>query len=91
MFRRLEEFDNKPPSKLKSFARAFFEMKFRPEGGYVRNFDLFTTIAEKMRLLVERGRVAPDEALTDDQVDDRFERYLNRVLRVMQADEARIY
>lgn len=91
MFRRLVEFDHKPPTNLKSFARAFFEMKFRPEGGYVRNFDLFPTVTEKMRLLVERGRVSPDEALTDDQINDRFERYLNGVLRVMQADEARIY
>ena len=91
MFRRLDEFNRQPPSNLKSFARAFFEMRYRPTRGYVRNFDLFTTVAEKMRLLVERGRVAPGEALTDDQINDRFERYLNRVLRVMQADEARIY
>ena len=66
-------------------------MKFRPEGGYVRNFNLYTTVIERMRFLVERGRVGLEESLTDDQIDDRFERYLNGVLRVMQADEARIY
>jgi RNA-directed DNA polymerase len=91
MFNRLNEFNHKAPANLKSFARALFEMRFRPYGGYIRNFDLFPTVTEKMRLLVERGRVAPDEALTDDQINDRFERYLNGVLRVMQADEARIY
>jgi RNA-directed DNA polymerase len=91
MFGRLVEFDHIPPSNLKSFARAFFEMKFRPEGGYVRNFNLYTTVIERMRFLVERGRVGLEESLTDDQIDDRFERYLNGVLRVMQADEARIY
>jgi RNA-directed DNA polymerase len=91
MFRRLPEFHHRPPSNLKSFARAFFEMKFRPESGYIRNFNSISTRAEKMQFLLERGRVAPLEALTDAQIDDRFERYLNGVLRVMHADEARIY
>jgi RNA-directed DNA polymerase len=91
MFRRLSEFDNRPPAKLKSFPRAFFEMKYRPEAGYVRNFNSIETQVEKMRFLVERGRVGPEEALTDTQITDRFDRYMNRVLRVMQADEAKIY
>jgi RNA-directed DNA polymerase len=91
MFRRLTEFNNRPPGRLKSFSRAFFEMKYRPDEGYVRNFDSITTQAEKMRFLVERGRVGPEEALTDAQITDRFERYMNQILRVMQADEARIY
>lgn len=91
MFRRLPEFEGTPPSGLKSFARSFFEMKYRPLGGYVRNFDLFTTRAAKLTFLLERGRVAPDDALTNEQIDDRFDRYMNRVLNAMQADEANIY
>lgn len=91
MFRRLPEFNHQAPDNLKRFARAYFEMKFRPEGGYVRNFNLITTQAEKMQFLVQRGRMAPTESLTDLQINDRFERYVNGVLRVMHADEARIY
>ena len=91
MFRRLAEFDRKPPQELKSFSRAFFEMKYRPTSGYVRNFNSIRTLPEKMQFLVDRGRMDPNEKLTDSQINDLFERYLERVLRVMQADEARIY
>lgn len=91
MFSRMPEFGHKPPSKLRSFSRAFFEIKYRPRGGYVRNFDLIATRAEKLQFLVDRGRVGPDEALTDDQIDDRFDRYVHRILGAMQADEANIY
>lgn len=91
MFSRVPEFDNVPPSDLKSFSRAFFEMKYRPHAGYVRDFDAVDTPALKLQFLVERGRVAPDEELTDLQIEDRFNRYMNAVLKVMRADEATIY
>lgn len=91
MFRRLPEFGDQVPEGLKSFSRAFFEMKYRPTSGYVRNFNLMTTPQEKLRFLLERGRVGDGENLTDAQIADRFDRYIDRILRVMQADEARIY
>jgi hypothetical protein len=91
LFRRLPEFGHAAPEGLKSFARAFFEMKYRPRKGYVRDFDVFTTEAEKLSFLSERGKVAPDEALTSDQIEDRFARYTNSVLSAMKADEANIY
>lgn len=91
MFRRLPEFNNAPPTGLKSFSRAFFEMKYRPHAGYVRDFDVFSTPAEKLRFLFERGRVGPEEDLTDDQINDRFSRYTNSILNAMKADEAKIY
>lgn len=91
MFRRLPEFKRTRPPGLKTFARAFFEMKYRPQGGYIRNFDLIKTQAEKLTFLAQRGRVGPEEALSDDQINDRFERYTNQLLSAMQADEANIY
>lgn len=91
MFQRLPEFDGTPPSNLKSFARAFFEMKFRPKGGYIRDFDSIKTLAEKLQFLVDRGRVGPTEKLSDEQINDRFDRYTNQILSEMQADEGNIY
>lgn len=91
LFCRLPDFGNKPPSNLKKFRRAYFEMKFNPAGGYVNNYDTISTRAEKLRFLVERGRIGPDEALTDDQIDDRYERYRKRVLSEMHADEGVMY
>jgi RNA-directed DNA polymerase len=91
MFGRLADFGGVPPKGLKSFARAFFEMKYRPAGGYVRNFDLLKSPAEKLKYLQERGRLDPKEALTDDQIERAFVRYRSKVLAAMQADEGNMY
>ncbi len=91
MFQRLPEFNGEPPKDLKSFSRAFFEMKYRPHAGYVRDFDAIATIPEKLGFLVERGHVGPDDELSDTQIEDRFNRYTNSVLSEMKADEANIY
>ncbi len=91
MFERLPEFNFSAPAELKSFSRAFFEMKYRPTSGYVRDFDAISSIPERLEFLVGRALIAPDEALTDLQIDGRFFRYMNTVLKIMKADEATIY
>lgn len=91
MFGRLTDFGYKAPSNLKTFRRAYFEMKFNPTGGYVRNYDAIVSRGEKLAFLVERGRVAPTEALTDDEINARFESYRHHVLAAMHSDEEEIY
>lgn len=91
MFKRLPDFDCKAPADLKKLRRAYFEMKFNPQGGYVRNYDRFTTRAEMLALLTERGRVGPGETLTDEQIKDRYEKYLQHVLAAMHKDEGVLY
>lgn len=91
MFKRLPDFDCKAPSELKKLRRAYFEMKFNPQGGYVRNYDKITTKAEMLALLTERGRVGPEEALTDEEIRDRYEKYLQHILANMHKDEGVIY
>lgn len=91
MFRRLSDFDGKPPSGLKKLRRAYYEMKFNPQGGYVRDYDKITTRAEMLELLRERGRVGPEEALTDEQIKDRYEKYLQHILAAMHKDEGVVY
>jgi len=48
-------------------------------------------LAEKLSFLVERGRVGPEEALTDVQIDERYERYRKHILSEMHADEGVMY
>lgn len=91
MFGRLADFGGVAPQGLKSFARAFFEMKYRPAGGYVRNFDLIKLPAEKLKYLQERGKLDPKETLTDAQIERAFVRYRSKVLAAMQADEGNMY
>ncbi|MDP3654056.1 MAG: reverse transcriptase domain-containing protein [Rhodoferax sp.] len=90
-FCRLEDFDRKPPKDLRRLSRAYFEMKFDPEGGYVRNYDAISTRSEKLEFLIKRGRIGPAEMLTDEQISDRYERYRSKILSEMHSDEGVIY
>lgn len=91
MFSRLHEFPDQGLQGLKKLSRAYFEMKYCPDGGYVRNYDVITTTAQKVQFLVERGHIGPEELLSDAQVSDRFEHYRRRVLSEMHGDEGRMY
>jgi retron-type reverse transcriptase len=91
MFRRLPDFGGKGPAGLRSLSRAYFEMKFNPNGGYVRDYDKIVTRAEKLKFLQDRGRVDPAEALTDEQINDRYSKYVHHVLATMHADESALY
>jgi retron-type reverse transcriptase len=47
-FKRLDEFDNKRPDKLKSMSRAYFEAKYNAHGSYVHNYNRYVTIKDKI-------------------------------------------
>lgn len=92
MFRRLPEFGRRPPFDLKRFARAYFEIKYRPDSGYIRNYDIHQTPVQMLQFLQERGRIAPTEgALTDEQIVHRYRSYIARQLAEMHADETVLY
>lgn len=91
MFSRLIDFDSAPPGGLKKVSRAYYEIKFNPQGGYIRNYDKIETLRQKSDFLVSRGRLGPDEKLTREQIEERFERYKSTILSRMQADEGEIY
>lgn len=91
LFSRLADFEGRPPVGLRKVKRAYWEMRFDPNGGYVRDYDKISTLTEKLAFLVQRGRADPMEALTDQQIEDRFSKYVHHVLAAMHADEAGIY
>lgn len=91
LFSRLDEFDNIPPAELRNLRRAYWEMKFNPHGGYIRDYDKIVTRVQKLDFLVVRGRVGPAEALTDEQIDARFDNYVQHNLAAMLADEGAVY
>ena len=91
MFTRLPDFEYKPPVGLKRLARAYYEMKYNPNGGYVHDYDALSTPIEKLKFLAERGRVADDAQLTDAEIIDRFEKYRFHALAAMHNDEGIAY
>lgn len=91
LFSRLTDFKGVAPKELRKFSRSYFEMKFNPEGGYVRNYDKILTPAERVKFLIERGRIGPLEALTDAQINDRYDKYVANILAAMHSDEGVLY
>lgn len=91
MFLRLPDFNHKAPTDLKQLRRAFHEIKYKPLGGYIRNYDIIETPEQKLKFLVDRGRISPDEALSNIQITDRFDKYRKKNLATMHADEGALY
>lgn len=77
--------------RLKKLARAYFAMKFDPRGGYVRDYDVLRTTAEKLSFLEGRGRIDPEVALTEVQIVEKFDHYIRMVLARMHEDEGEFY
>ncbi len=82
--------ENGPPP-LKKLVRSHYEMKFNPRGGYIRDYDLNVTVAQKLRFLDSRGRVDPDVPLNDTQINERYESYVKHILARMHEDEGELY
>jgi len=91
LFARLPDFKGVAPKDLRKLSRAYYEMKFNPEGGYVRNYDKIVTPAERVKFLAERGRIGPAETLTDAEINDRYEKYIAHILSAMHSDEGVLY
>jgi RNA-directed DNA polymerase len=92
MFKRIPDFNRKAPTSLKRLARAYFEIKFNPLGGYIRNYDKIQTTVEKLNFLIERGRMAPGETfVSDKEINDKYARYLFQSLTSMLPDEGVAY
>jgi RNA-directed DNA polymerase len=89
-FERLPDF-TRPPPDLKKFSRAYFEMKFRPFGGYVQNYDAILSRDQQRAFLVQRGRLARNDEVSDEGIGLRFDAYRRMILRSMQADEGDVY
>lgn len=91
MFERIPDFEYSASTNLKKFSRAYFEMKFRLDGGYIQNYDRITTIAEMKDFLIQRGRLASDADPSDDVIAQQYDIYRRRILRSMLADEGAPY
>lgn len=91
MLKRMHEVEEQAPTTIKKLSRAYYEMKFNPTGGYVRNYDDINTTAQKIKFLASRGRIDPNISLTDKQVDEIYDEYLKAVLAAMHSDEGEIY
>lgn len=91
LFKRLPEFKNSSPDNIKKITRAYWEMKFNPTGGYIHNYDSIITREQKLLFLQQRGRLGQEEKLTDEELDERYDKYRSYILSAMHNDEGSVY
>ena len=81
-FERLDLFDNRAPQRrsngnkngLCSLVRTYYAIKYDLLGGYVHNYGLYESRADKLGYLVKFGYIAhyDDKAYTDEEIDKMF-------------------
>lgn len=91
IIKRLPDFKEEDFSKIKLLSRSFNEIKYKPEAGYIQNFDSYETDAEKITFLIKRGRLDPNEALDSERINEIFNRYVKKEVSSMLADEGSSY
>lgn len=90
-FRRLDDFNKKPPPTLKKLVRAYYEMRYSPMNGYIHNYDVLTTRVQKMQFLIERGHLDPNMNYTDEEISKKFDSYKAKILTELEPDDGTIY
>lgn len=91
-FKRLDDFNNAPPPNLKKLTRAYYEMRYSPMDGYIHNYDVFTTTAQKMQFLIERGRLDPNKpSYSEVEIQTIFDAYRAWILSELEPDDGTIY
>jgi hypothetical protein len=84
----LPEFRQKLPSGLKRLSRAHFEVLHNQTGGYILDYNAFSTIKQRLDFLLERGRIDPADAerLSTLEVNRIFESYRHSRLSSLERD-----
>lgn len=85
-FSGISSFENKPPAKLKSIVKTYFDIKYNKAEKYVHNYNLYKTIKEKHDFLVHRGKLNPDINYSKEQIERIFEKYRNKRLSILERD-----
>lgn len=80
-------------SKVKRLARAFYEAKHNPEGGYIHNYDTYQTIEEKIQALMRFGYLDPNAstAYTPEHINFLFEKLRSSQLLQLEIDIGTMY
>jgi retron-type reverse transcriptase len=72
--------------KVKSYVRSFYEIKNRPRGGYINDYDVYDTFMKRRDYLNIRGHLDSDKQYTEDEINYLFITVRERNLSRMQRD-----
>lgn len=91
-FTRLPQFNGQAPADVKRLARAYWEVRHDPRGGYVHDYDQYSTPAAQLLFLQRSGELDEDQAkrYTESQIGRLFQRIRNQRLGKLDADVATV-
>jgi retron-type reverse transcriptase len=72
--------------RIKSYVRAYHEIKKNPKSGYIENYDVYDTMHKKMDYLNFRGYINPNEPYSEKEIDYMFRTIRERNISRMQRD-----
>jgi hypothetical protein len=93
MFQRLPDFAGQSLNDVKRLSRTYYEARFSPERGYIRNYNGITSVAERLQFLIRHGVVDPADAdsWSVPRVLQLFEQERARHLRELEVDVGFLY
>ena len=89
--RLLERSPQLRPAKIervKRLVRAHFEAKYSPRGGYIHDYDRFSSASDRRKFLEQRGIIRPETHLTAARVSELFTAYRDKQLTRLELDVA---
>jgi len=72
--------------KVKSYVRAYHEIKKNPKSDYIENYDVYDTMHKKLEYLNFRGYINPNEHYSEEDIDYMFRTIRERNISRMQRD-----
>ncbi|WP_321991494.1 reverse transcriptase domain-containing protein [Marispirochaeta aestuarii] len=57
---------------IKSFIRTYYEIYYRPKGGYIENYDIYDTIEKKYDYLRFRGYLSQKDTWENEEIETMF-------------------
>lgn len=89
LFRRMDMFENLPPTSLKKIAKAYYHAKHSPLDGYIHNYNQYSTLKDKLAYLVKAGLINPEDnekTYSDNEISILFNQHKNMMLSYLDLD-----
>jgi len=78
-------FDQKP-NYVKSFVKAYYHIKFKYPSSYIRNYNSYSTLDEKLSFLDKRGYLEDGKHYSGDEIDKIFEIIVLKNISELESD-----
>ena len=90
-FKKLKEFNFKPPLSIKKIVKAYYQIKFNfRETKYLHDYRIFDTCPKKKLYLKKRGYIKPWQKLSCAEIEKLFNVVKRKYLRGLEMDEGRM-